>query len=44
MNVFPSLVHTARQATRAGSTRSRCPNLKGNDEEGGAEGKTSDWD
>jgi hypothetical protein len=26
VNTFPGLVHTARQATKAGSTRSRCPN------------------
>ena len=39
VNMFPGLVHTARQATKAGSTRSRCPNRK----EGGAEGKTGDW-
>ncbi len=32
VNMFPSLVHTARQATKAGSTRRRCPNRK----EGGA--------
>ena len=40
VNVFLSLVHTARQVTRVGSTRSRWPNRK----EGGAEGKTDDWD
>ncbi len=40
VNTFPGLVHTARQATRAGSTRSRLPNRK----EGGAEGETGDWD
>ena len=39
VNTFPGLVHTARQATEAGGTRSRLPNRK----EGGAEGKTSDW-
>ncbi len=39
VNVFPGLVHTARQATKVGSTRSRRPNRK----EGGAEGKASDW-
>ncbi len=32
VNVFPGLVHTARQATKVGSTRSRCTNRK----EGGA--------
>ncbi len=32
VNMFPGLVHTARQATKAGSTRRRCPNRK----EGGA--------
>ncbi len=26
VNMFPGLVHTARQATKAGSTRSRYPN------------------
>ncbi len=40
VNVFLSLVHTARQAMKAGGTRSRLPNRK----EGGAEGKTGDWD
>ena len=40
VNMFLSLVHTARQATRAGSTRSRWPNRK----EGGADGETGDWD
>ncbi len=39
VNTFPGLVHTARQATEAGSTRSRYPNRK----EGGAEGKPGDW-
>ncbi len=29
VNMFPGLVHTARQATKAGSTRRRCPNRKG---------------
>ncbi len=29
VNTFPGLVHTARQATKAGSTRSRCPNPSG---------------
>ncbi len=37
---FLGLVHTARQATKAGSTRSRVPNRK----EGSAYGKTGDWD
>ena len=32
VNTFPGLVHTARQATEVGSTRSRLPNRK----EGGA--------
>eukprot|EP00634_Sargassococcus_sp_CCMP2135_P006010 CAMPEP_0198648140 /NCGR_PEP_ID=MMETSP1467-20131203/3262_1 /TAXON_ID=1462469 /ORGANISM="unid. sp., Strain CCMP2135" /LENGTH=84 /DNA_ID=CAMNT_0044383835 /DNA_START=1370 /DNA_END=1625 /DNA_ORIENTATION=+ len=36
----PELVHTARQATKAGGARSRLPNRK----EGGAEGETGDWD
>ena len=27
VNTFPGLVHTARQATKVGSTRSRHPNL-----------------
>ncbi len=39
VNTFPGLVHTARQATKAGSTRSHYPNRK----EGGAEGKPGDW-
>ncbi len=39
VNTFPGLVHTARQAMKDGSTRSRFPNRK----EGGAEGKTIDW-
>ncbi len=29
VNTFPGLVHTARQATKVGSTRSRCANRKG---------------
>ncbi len=29
MNTFPGLVHTARQAMKAGGTRSRRPNRKG---------------
>ena len=40
VNVFLSLVHTARQATKAGSTQSRVPNRK----EGSAYGKFGDWD
>ena len=39
VNMFPGLVHTARQATKVGSTRSRCTNRKGE----GAEGKADDW-
>jgi hypothetical protein len=39
VNTFPGLVHTARQAMKDGSTRSRLPNRKGGD----AEGKTIDW-
>ena len=40
VNMFLSLVHTARQATKAESARSRLPNRK----EGGAEGELGDWD
>ncbi len=40
VNMFLSLVHTARQATKAESARSRLPNRK----EGGAEGEFGDWD
>ncbi len=29
VNTFPGLVHTVRQATKVGSTRSRCANRKG---------------
>ena len=29
VNTFPGLVHTARQATKVGSTRSRCANPQG---------------
>ncbi len=29
VNTFPGIVHTARQAMKAGSTRSRCPNPQG---------------
>ena len=39
VNSFPGLVHTARQAMKDGSTRSRFPNPW----EGGAEGKAIDW-
>ena len=35
----PGLVHTARQVTKVGSTRSRWPNLWG-----AVEGETRDWD
>ncbi len=31
VNTFPGLVHTARQATEVGSTRSRLPNRKEGD-------------
>jgi hypothetical protein len=40
VNMFLSLVHTARQATKVGSTRSRQANLI----EAGAEGELRDWD
>ena len=40
MNVFLSLVHTARQATQMDRTRSRYPNRK----EGGAEGEVREGD
>ncbi len=39
VNTFPGLVHTARQAMKDGSTRSRQLNRK----EGNAEGKAIDW-
>ena len=39
VNTFPGLVHTARQAMKDGSARSRVPNRK----DGSAEGKTVDW-
>ncbi len=39
VNTFPGLVHTARQATKVGGTRSPYPNCK----EGAAEGKLGDW-
>ena len=29
VNTFPGLVHTARHTTKAGNTRSRCPNPQG---------------
>ena len=29
VNTFPGLVHTARHAMEAGSTRRQCPNLLG---------------
>ncbi len=40
VNVFLSLVHTARQATKVGGARSRKPNRK----EDSAEGQLDDWD
>ena len=40
VNVFLSLVHTARQATKVGGTRSRQANFI----EAGAEGELRDWD
>ena len=40
VNTFPGLVHTARQATKVGSTRSRCANRK----EAGAEGVLGERD
>lgn len=40
VNVFLSLVHTARQATKVGGRRSRRANLR----EAGAESKLRDWD
>ncbi len=43
VNTFPGLVHTARQAMEAGSTRSRCPNPRRKLGDGGAEGETGDW-
>ena len=39
VNTFPGLVHTARQATKVGRTRSRCANRK----EAGAQGQAGDW-
>ena len=40
VNMFLSLVHTARQATKVGGTRSRQANFI----EAGAEGELRDWD
>ena len=40
VNVFLSLVHTARQATKVGGIRSRFANRK----EVSAEGELRDWD
>jgi hypothetical protein len=40
VNVFLSLVHTARQATKMGGIRSRRANRK----EAGAEGELRNWD
>ncbi len=40
VNVFLSLVHTARQATKVGGARSR----KSNRKEDSAEGQLDDWD
>ena len=40
VNVFLSLVHTARQATKAGGIRSRRANRK----DAGAEDELRDWD
>jgi hypothetical protein len=40
VNVFLSLVHTARQATKVGGARSRNANRK----EASAEGQLDDWD
>jgi hypothetical protein len=40
VNVFLSLVHTARQATKVGGIRSRRANRK----EAGAEDELHDWD
>ncbi len=39
VNPFPGLVHTARHTMEVGHARSRYPNRKGGDAEGG----TSDW-
>ena len=40
VNMFPSLVHTARQATRVGGTRKRISNRKGES----AQGETGEGD
>ncbi len=40
VNVFLSLVHTARQATKVGGARSRDANRK----EASAKGQLDDWD
>src|SRR5690606_28572924 len=40
VNTFPGLVHTARHTTKAGNTRSRCPNPQGG---GAVEGGAGDW-
>ncbi len=39
VNTFPGLVHTARQATKVGSTQSGCPNLR----KGTHQGKIDNW-
>ena len=39
VNTFPGFVHTARQTTKVGKTRSLCPNLL----EGAAEGRFDNW-
>ncbi len=39
VNVFLSLVHTARQATKVGGARSHCANLR----EAGAQAVVDDW-
>ena len=41
VNVFLSLVHTARQATKVGGARSRDANRSA---EASAEGQLDDWD
>jgi hypothetical protein len=40
VNMFPGLVHTARQVTKVGNTRSQCANRKG----AAVEGRVGDWD
>ena len=40
VNMFPGLVHTARQVTKVGNTRSQCANRK----EATVEGMVGDWD